>query len=238
MKNNETLYSQLINSLKEEIKTMDEGDKIPSERQLCHIYNVSRTTVRNAITELEYSGHLQRIQGKGTFVNNPNKEKLNLSKYYSFTESTKQAGKTPKTVIIEYHIQKSVEKTQFFLNTDPNDLIIEFTRLRLANNEPMLLETTYLRYEDFPEITKALLEKIPLYEIFESKYDRKITKVTETFSGTFLNQEKSHFLGVRPNSACMKIIRCSYDKNNNIIEYTESYAPSDKFEYETTYFPN
>lgn len=216
---------------------MEVGERIPSERQLCQIYNISRTTVRNAITDLEHSGLLTRIQGKGTFIQNPKKSRQNLSNYYSFTEETKKIGKSPKTIILEYHIQKADTDVAQNLGITTKDLIIQFERLRLANNEPMLLETTFIKYEDFPEITRILLEKMPLYEIFENKYKRKITKVNEKFSVTLLNSKQSHLLDVKLNNPCLKIIRYSYDKENNIVEYTVSYASGDKFNYESTYYP-
>lgn len=238
MEETNTLYKKLIMSLKEEISHMEEGDKIPSERQLCSIYNISRTTVRNAITDLEHSGLLVRIQGKGTFVANPNKNIQNLSNYFSFTDRTKEIGKTPKTIILEYHIRGLDKEHRKILNVkNENELFIDFTRLRLADGEPMLLETTYLKYDDFPEITKKLLEELPLYTIFEQKYDRKIIKVTETFSATVLDKPQAEDLKAKPNSPCLRITRFSYDKDDNVIEFTRSYAPEDRFNYETTYYP-
>ena len=85
------LYSKLIDELITKISFMEKGDKLPSERQLCKDYNVSRTTVRNAVGSLVNSGMLYQIQGKGTFVREQNRQ--NLSNYYSFTEQTKRNGK-------------------------------------------------------------------------------------------------------------------------------------------------
>lgn len=237
MEETNTLYKKLIMSLKEEISNMDVGDKIPSERQLCNIYDISRTTVRNAITDLEHSGLLERIQGKGTFVAKPKDNRQNLSNYYSFTETTREIGKTPKTVILEYHIRTLDKENLEILEAEEYELFIDFTRLRLADNEPMLIETTYLKYDEFPDITKKLLEELPLYEIFEQKYNRKIVKVTETFSATVLNSEQASHLKAKEHSSCLKITRFSYDMGNNVIEFTRSYAPEDRFNYETTYYP-
>lgn len=45
-----------------------EGEKLPSERELCNLYQVSRVSVRRAIAELVLSGNLETVPGKGTFV--------------------------------------------------------------------------------------------------------------------------------------------------------------------------
>lgn len=216
---------------------MKSGDKIPSERQLCDIYGVSRTTVRNAISELELNGYLKRVQGKGTFVQNPSEKRHNLSDYYSFTEQTKNLGKIPKSEILEYHIEQANSMVQEKMNLDEDEFIIRFIRLRKADNEAMMLETTYIKYEDFPEITKKALEEKALYEIFEENFNRKIVKVEESFGVTSLNKTQAMILDLMTQEPCLKIQRLSYDKDDQVIELTISYARGDKFKYQTTYYP-
>lgn len=237
MKDKTTLSLQLVNSLREKIKTMKVGDRLPSERQLCEDYGVSRTTVRNAISDLEFNGYIKRIQGKGTFVHNPAIHRHNLSDYYSFTEQTKKMGKVPRTDILEYHIERVSNLVAERMNIEEDELIIRIVRLRISNDVPLLLETTFIRYLDFPEITKPLLEELPLYDIFEQKYDRKIYKVNEVFSVSSLSKDQAKALNVRNGDPCLKINRLSYDGKDKIIEFTISLARGDKFNYQTTYFP-
>lgn len=238
MKNNKSLYLQLIDKLVEEIKLMSPGEKLLSERQLCIDLNVSRTTVRNAINFLENKGYVKRIQGKGTFVNDSTNKRENLSDYYSFTEQTKRLGKTPKSIILEYKIKTPNKAIAKILGITSKMYVIEFLRLRLADNEPMLLERTYIKYEEFKNITRALLEETPLYDIYRYKYDINISKIREKYSVAKLNERDAEFLNLNKNDPSLEIKRFSFDQNNNIIEYTVSYASGDKFEYETIYFPN
>ncbi|MDO5718749.1 MAG: GntR family transcriptional regulator [Tissierellia bacterium] len=237
MKDKSTLSAKLINSLLDEIKHMEIGEKIPTERQLCDIYNISRTTVRNAISYLELNGYVKRIQGRGTFVHRPSDLSQNLSDYYSFTEQTKRMGRVPKTEILEYHIEKANNLTKEKMNLAEDALIMKFIRLRKSDDIPMMLETTFLSYEDFPEITKLRLEQKPLYDIFEEDYNRKIHKVQEIFSVTTLSKTESKLLAVNHFKACLKIERLSYDIDGNLIEYTISLARGDKFNYKTIYYP-
>lgn len=237
MKDKSTLSHKLINALRENIKSMKIGDRLPSERQLCEDYGVSRTTVRNAIADLELNGYIKRIQGKGTFVQNPAILRHNLSDYYSFTEQTKKMGKVPRTDILEYHIERVNSLVAERMSLEDEDLIIRIVRLRSSNDVPLLFETTFIEYDDFPEITKPLLEELPLYEIFEKKYGRKIYRVNEIFSVSSLNKYQADTLKVRNGDPCLKINRLSYDKEDKIIEFTVSLARGDKFNYQTTYFP-
>ncbi|WP_394857252.1 GntR family transcriptional regulator [Clostridium paraputrificum] len=72
------LYLQLVKTLKKQIKeNMKENDKIPSEKEICDMYSVSRTTVRLAMAELEKDGFIYRLQGKGSFVSDLKKVSSN-----------------------------------------------------------------------------------------------------------------------------------------------------------------
>lgn len=233
-----TLYHELLNTLIEKIKTMNLGDRLPSERQLCVDYDVSRTTVRNAISELELEGYIVRVQGKGTFVSKPKTKKLNLSNYYSFTEQTISLGKVPKTIILDYDIRIPSNNILKKMKLPKGSKIIYMIRLRMADDEKMMLEYTHIPYESFKDITKEILEELPLYEIFEKKYDNLIYKVEESFSVTSVSTYQATTLDVIKASPALKIDRLSYNKNGEIIEYSISIANGFKFNYETVYYPN
>ena len=66
----EKLYVQIYSIILEKIESGEWplGTQIPSEDELCRIYDVSKVTVREAIQELAREGYLKRQQGKGTFV--------------------------------------------------------------------------------------------------------------------------------------------------------------------------
>ena len=87
------LYEQIKNIIEQQIKNgeLKEGEKIPSERELCEIYDVSRITVRQAIALAENEGLLYRSQGMGTFVAKP-KIKQELTRVNTFETSLAQHG--------------------------------------------------------------------------------------------------------------------------------------------------
>ena len=229
------LYSKLIDELITKISFMEKGDKLPSERQLCKDYDVSRTTVRNAIGSLVNSGMLYQIQGKGTFIREQNRQ--NLSNYYSFTEQTKRNGKKPKSIVINFDIKESSKDLWKLMKLEKDDKVIQFDRLRLADDIPMMYETTIIPYNRFLKIDKELLSKKALYDIFNEIFDTKIYQVRESFSVSSLDAEKAKSLNIKKQSPCLKILRQSFDIENILIEYTISYARADKFYYETSYNP-
>ncbi len=65
------IYHQLKTLIREQIESglWKPGDRIPTEHELCRLYGISRSPVRQALKELEYEGVLVRCPGAGTFVN-------------------------------------------------------------------------------------------------------------------------------------------------------------------------
>ena len=63
-------YIRIHDKIKEDVDdgTWKIGQRLPSERDLCETFDVSRMTVRQAITLLVDEGILERKPGSGTFV--------------------------------------------------------------------------------------------------------------------------------------------------------------------------
>lgn len=70
MKTKEKLSDKVITAIKKDIASgkLKKGEKIPAEPELMEIYQVGRSTIREAVKTLAISGILKVQQGSGTFV--------------------------------------------------------------------------------------------------------------------------------------------------------------------------
>lgn len=231
------LYDQLVNLLVKEIEeNLRPNDKMLSEREICQVYDVSRTTVRLALTELENMGYIYKQPGKGSFVASLNRDKQNLMDYYSFTEQMKQQGKEPQTKIIDFQKVYVNEYICGKLNVGPTDLVYKLKRLRLADGFPMMVEYTYIPVSDFPELTLDKLNEKPLYNVFNEDYHKIIKLAEEEFSASLVTEKEAAMLDVPIQSACLKLKRVAYDRTNKVVEFTISTARSDQFNYKVKHF--
>ncbi|MGX7064637.1 GntR family transcriptional regulator [Enterococcus cecorum] len=226
------LYDQLVDLLKEKIETeLEPNTKLESERELSNRYGLSRTTVRLALQELEKMGYIYRIHGKGTYVSDLSKVGRNITSPYSFTEQTKASGKIPKTIILEFEI---VEANKYFANklqVSLGEPLYKIKRLRLANDEPMMLERTYLPVKKFWNLTIDLLETKPLYDLFAQDYNQTIHIADEEFYASIVRNKDMQYLAIEKNAAVLNITRTTYNIQNEVIEYTLSVARADQFRY-------
>ncbi|MBU5437949.1 GntR family transcriptional regulator [Tissierella sp. MSJ-40] len=222
---------QLMDAIIEMIQTnnLDENDQLPSERELCDIFDVSRATVRQAIQELEKDDYIYKVHGKGTFVS-PKKFKQNLLKFYSFTEEMKKIGKKPTSNVMDFQIIESDEKLAKKMKINSGDKVYMFTRLRLADGEPMMLETSYVLYDRFPGITKKDLQENAMYDILTQRYNTVFTCAEEIFQPVLTRKDEAKLLNYHEGLSSMMIERITHE-GNLIIEYTKSIARGDRFKY-------
>ena len=135
---------------------------LPGEMQLCREYNVSRSTVRQAMDVLVRNGLVTRKQGRGTFVAMPKLEQ-NLVKFYSFSEEIKRMGYTPSSSIVSFRKLPADANMAARLSIEPNSEIFSLRRLRLADGKPFALETSYIPAALYPFMTEEMIrEKGPV----------------------------------------------------------------------------
>ena len=161
-------YYRLKKHLVELTQALAPGSPLPPERSLAEKYGTSRTTVRQALAELVIEGRLQRIQGKGTFVAKPKvAQELQL---VSYTEDMRAQGLEPTSKLLEigYVVADDVLAEKLAIKLRARVLRIE--RLRLANGEPMAIETTHLSAQRFPGLRRHLARSHSLYVALSEKY--------------------------------------------------------------------
>ncbi len=228
------LYHQLAEKITEEIKSnnLKEDEKIPTEREYCERYKVSRSTVREAVKHLEQTGYLYRIQGKGTFVS-PKMMKQNLLEFYSFTEEMKKIGKTPSSIIKSFKITTADKETAQKLDIQDESKIYCLERIRLADEVPIMIEKTYLPLSRFPRLTKNDFVKNPMYTVFINEYNVTFEKALEKFSVAYPSRDTAKKLLLTQNIPCIKLERITYE-SEKVIEYTVGIIRGDRFQFEVT----
>ncbi len=226
-----SLYYQLkdviINKIKSNEWPIDM--KIPTERELCKMFNISRITVRQTLKELEYEGFIHRKQGKGTFVAAPKYEQ-HLNSFYSFSEEIRKLGAVPSTNIIYFQILESNESISQIMNIDEGSSIISIKRLRLANKEPFAVETSYIPYDIAKQLTRESVEKYGLYNSLKDICGVIPDEAEETFGAVLTDSESSLYLKVKNHSAALSLERVT-KANGGIVEYCIGIIRGDMYKY-------
>ncbi|AYW46102.1 GntR family transcriptional regulator [Tetragenococcus koreensis] len=237
--NGKTLYYQLVDILKKQIESnMIPHEKLPSERELEKKYGISRITVRLALQELETEGYIYRQHGKGTFVSDLSKSAADLAGAYSFTEQMKKLGRNPETIVLSFKQIEATKKVARALNVPLGESIFELKRLRSADKEPLMVETSFLPVKPFLSLTKEQMENKPLYDIFSEDFGQKIRLADEEFYASIASNEDAEILKVAIGAPVLHLVRTTYNMKNEVIEYTLSVARADQFHYKIRHVRN
>ena len=226
-----TLQYQLKNLLLAKIKghQWDVNSKIPSEREICEQYAVSRTTVREVLKDLEREGYLVRKQGKGTFVKYPAMEQK-LSKFYSFSEEIRARNLEASTRIVSFEMIPADSLVARKLGIREETPVYAITRLRLAGDHVFAYERSYIPYELVPGITPSAVEEQGLYRTITACSDLVADEAVEEFDAVNCPAGIAQLLGVAPRTALLQLTRTTQARGLT-IEYCVSFVRSDRYKY-------
>ncbi|SFM21126.1 phosphonate metabolism transcriptional regulator PhnF [Salibacterium qingdaonense] len=225
------IYYQIQEMIRKKIETgeWNPGDMLPSERIFSEDFDVSRMTVRQAVTELANEGVLMREKGKGTFVAEPKIEQP-LQGLTSFTEDMKARGLEPGSTLIQYQLRTAPRKAAEALQIKPETKVYEIKRVRLADDVPMAYETTFINRElagDIPED----VENRSIYSFLEQEKGVKIVDGEQTFEASLANTEEAERLAIEEGAPVLLIQRITYLEDGSPLEYVKSAYRGDRYKF-------
>lgn len=228
------LYFQLKELLKDSIYSGEWqiGDLIPSENQLSKTYNVSRNTCQKAIDELVKEGILTRKQGIGTFVTMPHIEQR-LGHFYSFSDAIIARGMKHSVVVVSLKTEPATSRIAQYLGIDCSEPVVALTRVRYADEDPIVLETSYMPHSLVPGIESVDFVHHSLYKTLASKYQLYVSRAQEFFEPVLIRKMESKWLAVKEGSPAILLDRIACTAEDLPIEYCRSVIPGIKCRFYT-----
>ena len=227
------LYDQIERNLRSLIidGSLKPGETVPSEWDLADIYGVSRMTVRHALDELVRQNWLSKRQGVGTFVTKPTVASIAPSKL-SFTQQMLAIGRQPSSRLIRNQVTEASLEISRYLLLKEGDPIVELTRVRLADDVPILLETSYLSDQNFPGLLSIPgLVGGSLYNCLSTHFGVDITHIDQTLKPILLTEEQAQHLGAQAGSPSIQSESLVYSSQGKIVEYSWSVANGENSEF-------
>lgn len=219
------IKEELIERIKGNIYKI--GDQFPTENELCEEFDVSRTTVRIALSQMTEEGYLIRQRGRGTFVAEPKVNQMLSHTESRFSQQLQAQGKKGTITLKKIEVVPARGSKQVKLGLDENDPIQKIKRIRSANDTVTSYEVAYVPWEIAPGLKKEQLET-SLYETLSDQYDINIKKTTEIVEITLADKDVSHYLECEVGHPCFYIETIAEDENNKVIEFSRSYFRGDR----------
>jgi GntR family transcriptional regulator len=223
------LYHQIVQNITELFESghLSSGEMLPPEWDLTKIYGVSRLTVRQAFDKLEREGIIVRRHGIGTFIANPPTTHLVPSRM-GFSQKMRLIGKEPTSKTVGFSIIPAPAEVARNLFLEPETDVIEISRIRYADGEPIMYETAYLPAEKFPDLTQDLLGDQSLYDLLNIHYHTKIENVEQSLQPIIITQHQASLLEGEQGAPAILSRVTAFVHNNTPIEYSVAITRGDK----------
>ena len=223
-------YIQIHDQIKAEIdqKIWKIGQRLPSERDLAEKFQVSRMTLRQAITLLVEEGVLERRVGSGTFVASTHvQEKMRGTT--SFTEIMKSQGKIPSTQVISY--KRTIPSLQEVdkLGIDKTETIVRMERVRYADGVPVVYEVASIPERFIKNFKKEEVTSHFFQTMEEHGY--RIGKSQQTIYARLAKEKIAEYLEIPKGHAILGLTQISYLDNGTAFEYVKSQYVGERFEF-------
>lgn len=227
-------YAQVKESIRERIERglWKVGEQLPGEPELCGMFDVSRTVIRQALAELMHEGLIIKRKGKGTFVAEPKITEALVQKLTGFYQDMAQRGNPPVSQVLKQSSIPANSKVAALLKLQPGTPVIEIERLRFVDDEPIVLVTTYLPYSKCPELLNIDLTHQSLYTVLENQFHLIIARGHRSLEAVAANQHEAEMLRIAKGAPLMLLESVSYLNDGTPIEYYQALHRGDRSRFE------
>lgn len=220
--------SNEIKALIEE-ENLTVGDKLPSERFLCKMFNIQRLTVRGALAIIENEGIISSKPKVGYYIN-----KKRVQRNVNSIESTMKIisdDSKASIVVVKFEEVETDKYISRETGIPLGTIIYEVKMLKKLDDIPICVNYLYLKKSDFPSLTLFDFEKNNLYDILVENY--KIVPVSSVQKISVIEVEENYraLLELNKNDSVVLQSGSIYGKDNGFIALIECYINYSYFKY-------
>ena len=227
-------YKDIAEDIRSAIKNgkYNINEQLPLEKEMCSKYGVSRITIKKAVDELVNQGLVIKRRGSGTFVKGVDEssvQELSMAKQFSgFSESYKGSKVTSK--VIKFEVINPTEEIAAKLQITTEDFIYHIIRVRYSDDDPIVIEYTYMPINLIPGIKNEILMK-SIYRYIENTLNLKIKSAHRTIRAILPNDIEQEYLKIDNNFPILEVEQVAFLDNGQPFEYSYSHHRSDKLEF-------
>ncbi len=226
------LYYQIREQLRRQILSgeLKPGDPLPSEAQISAQCGVSRMTARLALSQLANEGLVVRQKGRGTFVAPPKATFREAFPFpLSYTNLLEHLGLHAGARIRRQEVIPASAPVAEALKLQVGEAVVCIVRLRLADDQVMSLETSYLPQRLFPTLTELDLADRSLYQVLEENFSIAPAYAVDTIELAAAGPYEAAELGIPEGTPVVLSTRITFSEQDIPLVFTQTIHRGDRF---------
>jgi GntR family transcriptional regulator len=224
------LHMQLANVLREQVirRELGPNDRLPSERELCQQYGISRITVRQALSELAQAGLVYSSVGKGTYVAEAAYQE-ELQPLNSFSQDLERRGMQAASQVLEASIIPADDLWSAIFYIPRGAELVRLHRLRLSGDVPIAIQLTHLPHHLCPSLLEYDFSTCSLYEVLRSAYKLRLARSETVLEASLASPQEANLLGLPQPAAILVSTQTTLLDTGIVIEMTRSTFNSERY---------
>lgn len=229
------LYSQIREALRERILNgaFRGGGPIPSEYELVRAFAVSRTTVRQALSDLQKEGLIFKSHGKGTFVTRA-KMLQRLTRVEGFGEAMSGMGHETSSRVLGHRVLRAGRTLGARLAIAEDAEAMEIRRVRYLDRNPVSLDVTYVPVAIGKRLVKEDLVHRDVFAILDNDYGIALERAELKIDAMAADAALANLLETELGAAVVRIERVTFTTGDKPIDFEYLYYRGDSFQYFVT----
>ena len=229
----QALFKEIKDFIKKKIEEKNylPDEKIPTEMELCKIFNTSRPTVNKAISELVLEGIVVRFPRSGTFVTHK-KAQSSILNLQNISDEIKNRGNIYTNELLYLKEIKASEKVANVLNVVKDQKIFVSKMIHKENNVPVRFDIRYIKPSLAPKYINQDFKNITPSEYLQKNCP--VQKVENTIEAILVNEDIQKNLDITKYEPCLLISRIVISKEE-ISSYSKLYYPSSRYKLNSTF---
>ena len=213
------------------------GQRLPAERDLALALSVSRMTVRQALASLAARGLVERGVGRGTFVRQAPRVVHDLGRVTGFTEEVEREGLEAGARMLAAGRLTAPSHVAEALGIEVRSPVIRLERVRLAGDQPVALEDSWIPAGRFPRLLSHDVSG-SLYALMRDHYDLAPVSATEQLEPVAARPHEAAALDVAEGSPLMLVVRVAYAADGTAVEFAHDRHRGDRARFVINVVPN
>lgn len=231
------IYAQVVDYLRDNIASgaWEQASKIPSEIELVATLEVSRGSIKKAISKLVDEGVLEQIQGKGTYVKSQDISFPLTEGLISFSESLNEQGIVFDTRILSCEIRKADAELSEHLGISEGCNYLHLERVRSVDGDPIMFIENNINSELAPGVETSDFVNEGLFSIIERLSGHQVEYSKTSFIATLADPQHAETLNISTDSPVLQQIQTVYLDNDQAIEHARVWLKSSRFHLGTVF---
>lgn len=196
-----------------------EHDRLPSEHELCESFGISRTVIREALSQMANEGMIYRLQGKGAFVRSRRDEQNFIGTTIGFSGELAEKNQVVTRKVLRQEVTHPTPRVCRMLQIEPVREVVAVDRVMLVEGVPRMLIRWAMLQEVVPGLEQIMLENRSLYDTISCDFGVSLAQADRWIEAVSLSANDAALLEVDPGKAALKVESVCVNNAGDPIEY-------------------